>query len=72
MTSLNVEYEMAISIVAPQAILASFYAVTRIPVNRLTTIIAIIIFIISITLPMVKLDKEKEDKLNKDKKYNKI
>ena len=30
------------------------------------------IFIISITLPMVKLDKEKEDKLNKDKKYNKI
>ena len=63
---------MAISIVAPQAILASFYAVTRIPVNRLTTIIAIMIFIISITLPMVKLDKEKEDKLNKDKKYNKI
>ena len=69
---LRVAYEMAISIVAPQAILASFYAVTRIPVNRLTTIIAIMIFIISITLPMVKLDKEKEDKLNKDKKYNKI
>ena len=69
---LRAAYEMAISIVAPQAILASFYAVTRIPVNRLTTIIAIMIFIISITLPMVKLDKEKEDKLNKDKKYNKI
>ena len=61
---LRAAYEMAI--------LASFYAVTRIPVNRLTTIIAIMIFIISITLPMVKLDKEKEDKLNKDKKYNKI
>ena len=65
--ALKVAYEVAISIVAPQAILASFYAVTRIPVNRLTTIIAIMIFIISITLPMVKLDKEKEDKLNKAK-----
>ena len=68
---LRVAYEMAISIVAPQAILASFYAVTRIPVNRLTTIIAIMIFIISITLPMVKLDKEKEDKLNKEKNITK-
>lgn len=59
--ALKVAYEVAISIVAPQAILASFYAVTRIPVNRLTTIIAIMIFIISITLPMVKLNKVKEE-----------
>ena len=61
--ALKVAYEVAISIVAPQAILASFYAVTRIPVNRLTTIIAIMIFIISITLPMVKLNKVKEEKV---------
>lgn len=65
--ALKVAYEMAISIVAPQAILASLYAVIRIPVNRLTSIIAIIIFIMSIILPMVKLNKVKEEKLKEAK-----
>lgn len=65
--ALKVAYEMAISIVAPQAILASLYAVTRIPINRLTSIIAIIIFIISLVLPMVKLNKVKEEKLKEAK-----
>lgn len=64
---LRVAYEMAISIVAPQAILASLYAVTRIPINRLTSIIAIIIFIISLVLPMVKFNKVKEEKLKEAK-----
>ena len=62
--ALKVAYEVATSIVAPQAILASLYAVTRIPINRLTSIIAIIIFIISIILPMVKMNKEREEKLS--------
>ena len=61
--ALKVAYEVAISIVAPQVILASLYAVTRIPINRLTSIIAIIIFIISLVLPMVKLNKVKEEKV---------
>ena len=65
--ALKVAYEVAISIVAPQAILASLYAVTRIPINRLTSIIAIIIFIISLVLPMVKLNKVKEEKLKEAK-----
>ena len=63
----KVAYEVAISIVAPQAILASLYAVTRIPINRLTSIISIIIFIISLVLPMVKLNKVKEEKLKEAK-----
>lgn len=65
--ALKVAYEVAISIVAPQAILASLYAVTRIPINRLTSIIAIIIFIISLVLPMVKFNKVKEEKLKEAK-----
>lgn len=65
--ALKVAYEVVISIVAPQAILASLYAVTRIPINRLTSIIAIIIFIISLVLPMVKLNKVKEEKLKEAK-----
>jgi len=65
--ALKVAYEVAISIVAPQVILASLYAVTRIPINRLTSIIAIIIFIISLVLPMVKLNKVKEEKLKEAK-----
>ena len=65
--ALKVAYEVAISIVAPQTILASLYAVTRIPINRLTSIIAIIIFIISLVLPMVKFNKVKEEKLKEAK-----
>ena len=65
--ALKVAYEVAISIVAPQVILASLYAVTRIPINRLTSIIAIIIFIISLVLPMVKFNKVKEEKLKEAK-----
>ena len=63
----KVAYDVAMAIVAPQAILASVYAVTRIPVNRLTSIIAIIIFIMSIILSMVKLNKEKEEKIKEAK-----
>lgn len=65
--ALKVACEVAISIVAPQAILASLYAVTRIPINRLTSIIAIIIFIISLVLPMVKFNKVKEERLKEAK-----
>lgn len=63
----KVAYDVAMAIVALQAILASVYAVTRIPVNRLTSIIAIIIFIMSIILSMVKLNKEKEEKIKEAK-----
>lgn len=43
-------YTTAINIVAPQAILASIYAVTRLPINRLTAAISVIIYIASVTL----------------------
>lgn len=45
----KVLYTMAINIVVPQAILISLYAVIRLPINRLTVIISIIVYIISIT-----------------------
>lgn len=56
----QVLYESAMAIVAPQAILSSIYAVTRLPINRLTTVIALVIYIASITLIMVHFNKMKE------------
>jgi len=61
---LKVGYKVALAIVASQVILASLYAIARIPVNRLTSIIAIMVFIMSIILPMVKMNKEREEKLS--------
>lgn len=58
----QVLYNTLMNMVAPQAILASFYAVTRLPINRLTEVIAIIIFITSIILNIILLNKEKENK----------
>lgn len=55
----KVLYETAMSIVAPQAIISSFYAVTRLPINRLTSIIAVITYIASITLVMIHFNKTK-------------
>lgn len=65
----NVLYTVAMNIVAPQAILGSFYAVTRLPINRLTPIIAVIIYIASITLIFAHLCNIKDDKeIEKDSK----
>ena len=71
----KVLYDTAMAIVAPQAILSSLYAVTRIPINRIATIVAISVFALSITMIILKLNittqklfKEKEDskKVEKD------
>ena len=62
----RVLYETAMSIVAPQAILSSLYAVTRLPINRLTAVIAIIVYIASIILAMVRFNKIKNQ--NEEKK----
>ena len=53
----QVLYNTLMTMVAPQAILAGFYAVTRIPVNRLTVVIEILIYIASIMLNIVYLNK---------------
>ncbi len=58
-------YITAMNIVAPQAILSSIYAVTRLPINRLTSTIAVIVYFISITLNMVYLNKIKEENTDK-------
>ena len=49
----QVLYNTLMNMVAPQAIFAGFYAVTRIPVNRLTVVIEILIYIASIMLNIV-------------------
>lgn len=59
---LYVLYTTAMAIVAPQAILSSLYAVTRIPVNRLTSIIAVVVYIASITITMIYFGKKKNSK----------
>ncbi len=65
----QVLYETAMSIVAPQVILSSVYAVTRLPINRLTVVISIIVYIASITLPMVhfaKIKTQSEERKNEE------
>ena len=57
---LYVLYTTAMAIVAPQAILSSLYAVTRIPINRLTSIIAVVVYIASITITMIYFGKKEE------------
>lgn len=58
----SVFYKTLMSIVAPQAILSSVYAVTRLPINRGTAIVAVIVYIASIILPMAYFSKNIEDK----------
>lgn len=58
----NIIYITAMNIVLPQVILSSIYAITRLPINRLTAIIAVILFGISITLNMIVLNKKKTAK----------
>lgn len=59
---LYVLYTTAMAIVAPQAILSSLYAVTRIPINRLTSIIAVVVYIASITITIIYFGKKKNSK----------
>lgn len=58
----QVLYNTLMNMVAPQAIFAGFYAVTRMPVNRLTVVIAILIYIASIMLNIVYLNKIEQNK----------
>lgn len=58
----QVLYNTLMNMVAPQAIFAGFYAVTRIPVNRLTVVIAILMYIASIMLNIVYLNKIEQNK----------
>lgn len=66
--ALKVLYNTAMAIIIPEATLISLYAVARIPVNRLTMIIGIIVYIMPITLNIVyliKVQKGKEKEKNK-------
>ena len=72
----KVLYKMLIAIVEPQAILFSLYAVTRLPINRLTSVISIALYIGSVVfifneLSNSKLDEKKIKKVKKSKKANK-
>ena len=58
----QVLHNTLMNMVAPQAIFAGFYEVTRIPVNRLTVVIAILIYIASIMLNIVYLNKIEQNK----------
>lgn len=64
----KVLYTMVMNIVASQAILISLYAVTRLPINRLTAIISIIVYIVSITLMPWHLNNVKENLEEKKQK----
>lgn len=56
-------YKLAMSIIAPQAVLFSVYAVLRLPINRLTAIISLGIYIASICYGITTLlNKNNENK----------
>lgn len=55
----KVLYEFAIMVVGAQVILLSIYAITRLPINNITPIIAIMLYIITTTSCMLKFQNEK-------------
>lgn len=61
----QVLYNTLMNMVSTQAILAGIYAVVRIPINRLTMVIAMILYIASIALNIVYLNKVKTDEEEK-------
>ena len=63
----KVLYKALISIIGTQAVLFSLYAVLRIPINRLTPIISIIVYIATILTITIKFNKEKEEKAKLEK-----
>lgn len=54
-------YKLAMSIIAPQAVLFSIYAVARLPINRLTAIISLGVYIASICYGITKLLNKNND-----------
>lgn len=58
----QVLYNTLMNMVSTQAILAGIYAVMRIPINRLTMVIAIILYMASIGLNIVYLNKVRTNK----------
>ena len=58
----QVLYNTLMNMVSTQAILAGIYAVVRIPINRLTMVIAMVLYIASISLNIVYLNKVKKNK----------
>lgn len=53
--TLKVLYKTVMYIIAPQAILFSLYAITRLPINSITPVLSLIIYIISAYLSSFKL-----------------
>ena len=54
----KVLYKNVMCIIAPQAILFSIYAITRLPINYLTTIISLMVFISSVTFTFGNSNQE--------------
>ena len=58
----KVLYTICLAMVIPQVVIASLYAVTRLPINRITPIICLEVYIISIMLTIFSLEKKSEVK----------
>lgn len=61
----KVLYTTALNMIVPQIILFSVYAVTRLPINRATAVISIMVYISSIILSFVHLSKKKNELIEK-------
>lgn len=61
----KVLYTTALNMIVPQTILFSVYAVTRLPINRATAVISIMVYISSIILSFVHLSKKKNELIEK-------
>lgn len=53
-------YRLLIALVGTQAILMSVYAIVRLPVNNITPIVSIVVYILTVLSCMVSFQREKE------------
>ena len=53
-------YRLLIALVGTQAILMSVYAIVRLPVNNITSIVSIVVYILTVLSCMLSFQREKE------------
>ena len=53
-------YRLLIALVGTQAILMSVYAIVRLPVNNITPIVSIVVYILTVLSCMLSFQREKE------------
>ena len=56
----KVLYKVALALVGSQMLLMSIYAITRLPINNITPVISIVVYVVTTVVTMTLLEKEEE------------